>query len=96
MIPRISYASSRILKMPAVMADAFLSMVSTAPITLPCVMGEPVDLAHKASSSIAAASACWLCSRRVNTSAVAILAWLLSVMTIVLVGYKDRSSDATE
>lgn len=82
--------------MPAVMADAFMSIVSSAAITLPCTTDEPDDFAHKATSSIAAASACWLCSRRVNTSAVAILAWLLSVMTIVLVGYKDRSSDATE
>lgn len=40
------------------MADAFLSRVSSAVMALSCVSGEPVALAHKATSSIAAASAC--------------------------------------
>jgi len=44
--------------MPTAIADAFLSMVSSAAITLSCVSDEPVDLAHKAISSIAAARAC--------------------------------------
>lgn len=69
--------------MPAVMADAFLSMVSSAAITLPCVTDEPVDLAHTAISSIAAARACWLCSNKVNASAAAMLA-LLSSMGVFL------------
>lgn len=55
------------------MADAFLSRVSSAVMALSCVSGEPVALAHKATSSIAAASACWLWSKSVSTSAVAML-----------------------
>lgn len=58
------------------MADAFLSMVSSAAIALSCVTDEPVDFAHKEISSIAAASACWLCNNSVKTSAIAMLAWL--------------------
>lgn len=61
------------------MADAFLSMVSSAAITLLCAPGEPVDFIHKETSSIAAAKACWLCSNSVNTSAVAIAAWLSDI-----------------
>lgn len=64
--------------MLAVMADAFLSMVSSTAFTLLCAYSEPVDRAHKAISSIAAATACWLCSNRVNASAVAMFASVLS------------------
>jgi len=59
-------------------------MVSSAAITLSCVTDEPVDRAHKVTSSIAARRACWLCRRSVRTSAVAILAWLLSGMSVVV------------
>ena len=68
--------------MPTAMADAFLSMVSSAVMTFSCTSGEPVDLAHKDSSSTAAARLCWLCKRRVRTSAVEMLAWLLSGMRV--------------
>jgi len=68
--------------MPTAMADAFLSMVSSAVMTFSCTSGEPVDLADKDNSSIAAASACWLCKRRVRTSAVVMLVWLLSDMRV--------------
>lgn len=85
MMPAINYANWRIRRMPAVMADAFLLMVSNAAIALSCTSGEPADFAHKETSSIAAARACWLCTKSVRTSAVAILAWL-SDMTVVLDG----------
>lgn len=61
-----------------------MSSVSSAVMALLCASGEPVDLAHKATSSIAAASACWLCSSKVSTSAVAMLASVLSGMVVIL------------
>lgn len=66
------------------MAEAFLSSVSSAVMALLCASSEPVDLAHNATSSIAAASACWLCNSKVSTSAVALLASVLSGMVVIL------------
>jgi hypothetical protein len=75
-----------------VMADAFRSMVSSAATALSCAAGEPADFAHKETSSIAEAKACWLCKSKVRTSAIAIVAWLLSGMDVILEGWcKDRS-----
>lgn len=71
--------------MPAVIADAFLSMVSSAAIALSCTSGEPVDFTHKETSSIAAASACWLCNNSVRTSAMAILVWLSGMTSSLMV-----------
>lgn len=67
------------------MADAFLSMVSSAAIALSCTSGEPDDITHEETSSIAEARACWLCSNNVRTSAMAILEWLFG-MTVFLDG----------
>ena len=71
-------------------ADAFASRVSSAVTAFSCTSGEPVDFAHAATSSIAAASACWLCKSKVRTSAVAMWASELSVMAVVLEGYGER------
>ncbi len=68
----------RSLRIPAVIADAFTSRVCNAVTAFSCTSLEPLALTHRATSSIAAASACWLCSRRVSTSAVAIWASVLS------------------
>ncbi|MNF61299.1 hypothetical protein D3C84_429380 [compost metagenome] len=73
------------------MADAFASRVSSAVTAFPWASLEPLALAHRATSSIAAAKACWLWSRRVNTSAVAMWASVLSGMAVVLEWCKDRS-----
>lgn len=67
------------------MTDALLSMVCSEAVALSRTPGEPVELAHKAISSIAAANACWLCSSRVRTSATAMLAGV-SDMTVFLDG----------
>jgi hypothetical protein len=61
-----------------VMAEAFSSRVYNAVTAFSWASFEPLALAHRATSSIAAASAYWLCSRRVNTSAVAMRASVLS------------------
>lgn len=66
------------------MAKAFASRVLRAAMTLLCVSREPVDLAHKATSSIAAAIACWLCNTKVSTSVAAMLASILSGMVVIL------------
>lgn len=68
------------------MADAFASSASIAAMACSWVSLEPLALAHRATSSIAATNAYWLCSRRVNTSAVAIWASELSGMAVVLEG----------
>lgn len=62
----------RSLRIPAVMADAFVFSASIAAMACSWASLEPPAFAHRATSSIAAANAYWLCSRRVSTSAVAI------------------------
>ena len=85
-LPALPFCRS--LRIPAVIADAFASRVFSAAMALSWTSGESVSLAHKATSSIAAAIACWLCSRRVNTSAVAMWASVLSGMAGVLEGWQ--------
>lgn len=68
------------------MADAFASRVSNAVTAFSWASLEPLAFAHRATSSIAAASACWLWRRRVSTSAVAIWVSVLSGMAVVLDG----------
>ena len=68
------------------MADAFVSRVCNAVTAFSWASLEPLDLAQRAASSIAAAKACWLCSRRVSTSAVAMWVSVLSCMAVVLEG----------
>ena len=62
------------------MADAFASSVSNAVTAFSWTSLDPLALTQRATSSIAAAKACWLCRRRVRTSAVAIWASVLSGM----------------
>lgn len=62
------------------MADAFWSRVVSAVVAFINASLAPLDLAHRDNSSIAAAKACWLCSRSVSTSAVAMWASVLSCM----------------
>lgn len=86
--------------MPVVMAEAFLSIVSKADMALSCTSGEPFDLTHTASSSIAAAIACWLCSRSVSASAVSmwasVLSGISSSLSVEEMGFKALAPDMTE
>ena len=63
-----------------VIADAFASRVCNAVTAFSWVSLEPLALAHRATSSIAEARACWLCSRSVRTSAIAIWTSVFSAM----------------
>ena len=65
-------------------ADVFASRVSIAAMMCSWASLEPLAFAHRATSSIAATNAYWLCSRRVSTSAVAIWASALYGMAVVL------------
>lgn len=67
-------------------ADVFASRVSIAAMICSWASLEPLAFAHRATSSIAAAKASWLCNRRVSTSAVAMWASVLSGMADVLEG----------
>lgn len=58
-------------------------------------MLEPLALAHRATSSIEAAGAYWLCSRRVSTFAVAVYASTLSGIDSVIEGVRGSHDTLT-
>jgi hypothetical protein len=68
----------------SVMACAFLSSVSMAPMALAATLSTPFSEIHLVTSSSAAARACWLCRSSVRASAVAMLASELSGMGLIL------------